>query len=131
MLGRRRVPVKFQIFKSVYGIARSRYNNPENILETRENAEIARLRRLSDNHVLEITEPIEPIEEVPFEPEILEDLPWQEMRKRVLDLGHNVMAITKEECLLILHTHQATTPEECNEEDIGNEPRTVGNVLVD
>lgn len=134
MLGRRRIAIKFRIYKSISGIARSRYNNPDNILESKDNIEIAKLRRLADNHAEEIddTIPFEPMSDCPYANregrrlqgnQRLEDLPWMVMKKRVQDLGHETFSITKIECLEILRDAESTTPEDDDEseEDTGSE----------
>lgn len=89
MLGVRRESVKFRIHKSVMGIGRSRYQ--DGVLQTKINSEIAMLRRLPDNHVEEIL------------PEVVEELPWAEIRNRTIALGKYENHMTKELCLAALN----------------------------
>lgn len=105
MFGLRRNPVEFQIHKSVSGIARSRY--PSGILSTRNNREISMLKRLANTHAEEIvyTE-VEVIVD-----EVIEDLPFETIKKRVLKLDKWFFGITKDEMIMILRAERAADPE--------------------
>ena len=94
MLGKRKEPALFKIHKSVMSIARSRYQT--GVLETRDNSEIAMLRRLPPDHAEEVLSAADlkraAIESLP-------DLVWSEIQRLTRATHAYKVGMTKVVCL--------------------------------
>ncbi len=108
MLGKRKEPVFFKIYKSVMGIARSRYQT--GVLETRDNREIAMLRRLPPNHVKETGVEVAKKRLAPeklYGDTDLRELPWFEIQRRMREHGLYRVGMTRVSCEITLRALEA------------------------